>query len=45
VSIRADEVMHREYNHHFADISKNESVEGEKLYLIGIYKINDNKGK
>lgn len=33
VSIRADEAMHREYNHHFADIPNNSRMERHKIYL------------
>lgn len=33
VSIRADEAMHREYNHHFADIPQNSPMEREKIYI------------
>lgn len=35
VSIRADEVSHREFNHHFADIPKDMPIEGHKLEVIG----------
>jgi hypothetical protein len=34
VSIRADEVSHREFNHHFADIPKDAPIEGHKLEVI-----------
>jgi hypothetical protein len=32
-AIRADEVLHREYNHHFADISTEAPVEGHKFFI------------
>jgi demethoxyubiquinone hydroxylase (CLK1/Coq7/Cat5 family) len=32
-SIRADEVLHREYNHHFADIPKTFPVESHKFFI------------
>lgn len=34
VSIRADEVSHREFNHHFANIPKDEPIAGHKLEVI-----------
>lgn len=34
VSIRADEVSHREFNHHFADIPKDMPIAGHKLEVI-----------
>jgi demethoxyubiquinone hydroxylase (CLK1/Coq7/Cat5 family) len=39
VSIRADEVSHREYNHHFADIPKDAPIAGHKLEVIKEKKI------
>ncbi len=33
ISIRADEVNHREYNHHFADIPRDKPSEGHELYI------------
>jgi hypothetical protein len=33
ISIRADEANHREYNHHFADINKDESLEGHEVHI------------
>lgn len=34
ISIRADEVAHREFNHHFADIPKDMPIEGHTLEVI-----------
>ncbi len=34
VSIRADEVSHREFNHHFANIPKDSFIAGHKLEII-----------
>jgi len=34
ISIRADEVSHREFNHHFADIPKDTPIEGHKLEIL-----------
>ena len=34
ISIRADEVSHREFNHHFANIPKDSPIEGHKLEVI-----------
>jgi len=34
VSIRADEVRHREFNHHFADIPKDMPIAGHKFEMI-----------
>jgi hypothetical protein len=33
VAIRADEVAHREYNHHFADMKKDQLMTRHKLYI------------
>ena len=48
VSIRADEVAHREFNHHFANIPKDAPIEGHKLELLNAEKENvseSNKGE
>jgi hypothetical protein len=34
ISIRADEANHREYNHHFANIPKDEPLEGHSVYVM-----------
>jgi len=34
VSIRADEVAHREFNHHFADIPKNSPIARHKMEIL-----------
>jgi len=39
VSIRADEVSHREFNHHFADIPKDMPIAGHKLEILEDNKI------
>lgn len=35
LSIRADETIHREINHHFADLSPDEDIERSKIYVKG----------
>ena len=40
VAVRADEVAHREFNHHFADISKHEPMTHYKLYIKNEKNIN-----
>lgn len=34
VAIRADEVSHREYNHHFANMEKTDPMVSHKLYIL-----------
>jgi len=34
ISIRADEVSHREFNHHFADLPKDMPIVGHKLEVV-----------
>jgi hypothetical protein len=33
LSIRADEAIHREVNHHFSDLPKNVSIEAEEIEI------------
>jgi len=34
LSIRADESIHREVNHHFADLKADEDIEHEEVHVI-----------
>jgi len=34
LSIRADESIHREVNHHFADLRADEDIEHEEVHVI-----------
>jgi hypothetical protein len=35
LSVRADEICHREVNHHFADIPSNYNIEQEMVEVVG----------
>jgi hypothetical protein len=35
LSVRADEICHREVNHHFADIPTNYNIEHETVEIVG----------
>jgi rubrerythrin len=34
ICVRADEMQHREYNHHFSEISKNEPMKGHRIFVV-----------
>ena len=43
LSIRADEVSHREFNHHLASIPKDTAIEGHLLEIVNLDKENEKK--